>query len=228
MMAAEGRRDLEISDGNGVVVGDYAPVFQSFGDSPRTISSFIRTAQFRSLVDERTKNFVGREFVFDGIRRALASEEITSGYVIIRGEPGIGKTAIAATLVVRGGYVHHFNIAPENIRSPRQFLENVCAQLVMRYGLDHQVLPPQAGEDPGFLIQLLAEAAEQAGQRGELPVVVVVDALDEAEDSGLAPPANRETITLSNSVTHLRKYLRRGCPWRGHNGFVWSGCPQRC
>lgn len=190
-MATERRRSLEISGGKGVVVGDYATVFQSFGDSSRTISSFIRTDQFRSLVDERTKNFVGREFVFSGIQRALTGGEFASGYLIIRGEPGIGKTAIAATLVMRGGYVHHFNIAPENIRSPRQFLENVCAQLVMRYGLDHPVLPPRSGEDPGFLIQLLAEAAEQARQHGELPVVVVVDALDEAEDSGLAPAANR-------------------------------------
>src|SRR5689334_1615825 len=119
-MATDGRRDLEVSGGKGVVVGDYATVFQSFGDGSRAISSFIRVAQFRSLVDERTRNFVGRDFVFDGIQRVLTGEEFASGYVIIRGEPGIGKTAIAATLVLRGRYVHHFNIAPENIRSPRQ------------------------------------------------------------------------------------------------------------
>ena len=190
-MPTEGRRDLEVSGGKGVVVGDYATVFQSFGDSSRTISSFIRVAQFGTLVDERTRNFVGREFVFDGIQHVLTGEEFASGYVIIRGEPGIGKTAIAATLVLRGHYVHHFNIAPENIRSPRQFLENTCAQLIVRYGLDHPMLPTQAGEDAGFLSQLLAEAADRARQRGELPLVVVVDALDEAEDTGLAPAANR-------------------------------------
>jgi len=190
-MATEGRRDLEVSGGKGVVVGDYATVFQSFGDSARAISSFIRVGQFRSLVDERTRNFVGREFVFDGIQRVLTGEEFASGYVIVRGEPGIGKTAIAATLVLRGGYVHHFNIAPENIRSPRQFLENTCAQLIMTYGLDHPMLPSQAGEDAGFLSQLLAEAADKARQCDELPVVVIVDALDEAEDTGLAPAANR-------------------------------------
>ena len=174
-----------------MIVGDYATVFQSFGDPHRPVSSFIRAAQFRSLVDERTRNFVGREFVFDAIQRVLAGREHGSGYVLIRGEPGIGKTAIAATLVLRRAYVHHFNIAPENIRSPRQFLENVCAQLIVRYGLDYRMLPPQAGEDAGFLSQLLAEAAEQARQRGELPVTVVVDALDEAEDTGLTPSANR-------------------------------------
>jgi hypothetical protein len=187
----EQRKDVEVSGGKGVVVGDYATVFQFFGEDKRPVSSFIRSAQFRSLVDERTKDFVGREFVFDGIQQALAGGEFASGYLLIRGEPGIGKTAIAAMLVLRGSYVHHFNIAPENIRSPQQFLENVCAQLIVRYGLDHPRLPPQAGEDSGFLSQLLMEAADRARQRGELPVVVVVDALDEAEDIGLAPSANR-------------------------------------
>jgi hypothetical protein len=184
-------RDVEVSGGKGVVVGDYAVVFQSFANSPPSIGTFVRDAQFRSLVDERTKNFVGRDFVFDSVERAVSGQDFPSGYVVIRGEPGIGKTAIAASLVIRKGYVHHFNIAPENIRSPAQFLENVCAQLIIRYDLDHAVLPPRVGEDPGFLSELLGESAARAGERGELPVVVVVDALDEADDAGLGPDANR-------------------------------------
>ena len=142
-------------------------------------------------MDGRTRDFVGREFIFDGVRRVLAGEKFGSELLFIRGEPGIGKTAVAAMLVLRDSYVHHFNIAPANIRSPRQFLENVCAQLIVRYGLDFRTLSPQAGGDSGFLSQLLAEAADRARQSGDLPVVVVVDALDEAEDTGLAPGANR-------------------------------------
>jgi hypothetical protein len=187
----EQRKDVEVSGGKGVVVGDYATVFQSFGDERRPVSSFIRSAQFRALVDERTRDFVGREFIFDGIEQVLAGREFDSGYLLIRGEPGIGKTAIAAMLILQGSYVHHFNIAPENIRSSRQFLENVCAQLIVRYGLDHPTLPPQAGEDSGFLSQLLKEAADRVRQDGDLPVVVVVDAFDEVEDTGVTPSANR-------------------------------------
>jgi hypothetical protein len=115
----EQRKEVEVSGGKGIVVGDYATVFQSFVDNQRPVSSFIREAQFRPLVDERTKDFIGREFVFDGVQQMLTGGEFTSGYLLIRGEPGIGKTAIAAMLVLRGSYVHHFNIAPENIRSPR-------------------------------------------------------------------------------------------------------------
>ena len=208
--ANEQRKDAGVSGGKGVVVGNYATVFQSFGEDKRPASSFIRSAQFRSLVDERTKDFIGREFVFDSIDRVLAGAQFASGYLMIRGEPGIGKTAIASMLVLRGSYVHHFNIAPENIRSPRQFLENVCAQLIIRYDLDHPTLPPQAGEDSGFLSQLLTEAADRARQNGELPVVVVVDALDEAEDTGLAPSANRLYLPRALPAGALRPHNARG------------------
>jgi hypothetical protein len=180
---------VTVSGGKGVVVGDYATVFQSFVDPLRPVSAMTRAGHFRLLVEERAKGFVGREFVFEALEHAM--QQSTSGYVIIRGEPGIGKTALASVLVIRGGYVHHFNVAPENIRSPRQFLENVCAQLILRYDLDHATLPAQAGEDAGFLSQLLMEAVDKAQERGELPVVVVVDALDETLDTGLAASANR-------------------------------------
>jgi len=184
-------RDVAISGGKGTVVGDYNEVFQFFGEGPPALSSYMRTSQFRSIVDDRTRNFVGRDFVFEAVDRQLGGGEMRSGYLIIRGEPGIGKTAVAAMLVLRRAYVHHFNVATANIRSPRQFLENVCAQLIVRYGLDHKTLPPQAGEDGGFLSQLLAESADRAREQGSLPVVIVVDALDEVEDTGVAPDTNR-------------------------------------
>ncbi|HET9650055.1 MAG TPA: hypothetical protein VFP34_17750, partial [Microlunatus sp.] len=61
------RFDVDISGGRGAVVGDYATVFQVFGTSPPTVSTHIRAAQFQALVDERTRSFVGRQFVFDRV-----------------------------------------------------------------------------------------------------------------------------------------------------------------
>jgi len=184
------RYRVDISGGRGAVVGDYATVFQVFAQSPPALSSFIRAQQFRSLVDERVSKFVGRDFVFDRIKQLIEGAEFQSGYVIVRGEPGIGKTAIAASLVARYGFVHHFNIAAQNIRSPHQFLENVCAQLIVQYGLNHTMLPAAASEDAGFLSQLLSESSDRARANGATPVVVVVDALDESEDSELPASAN--------------------------------------
>jgi hypothetical protein len=70
----------------------------------------------------------------------------------------------------------------------RAFLENVCSQLIIRYELDHRVLPAEASQDSAFLSRLLAEAKAKAHDG---KVVVAVDALDEAEDVGLPPDANR-------------------------------------
>lgn len=186
--AAAAGAGVQVGGGKGVVVGDYNTVFQVFGAAPPSLSSALRVRDFKALVDERTRGFVGREFVFDAIDEILAGDDMPSGYVVVRGEPGIGKTALLGQLVKTRGYVHHFNSAPLGIRSAGTFLANVCAQVVLRYGLDHTVLPPEATADGGFLLRVLDEAAQDPAN---LPLVVVVDALDEAEDAGVASQANR-------------------------------------
>jgi hypothetical protein len=178
---------VAISGGQGAVVGDYATVFQNFTTAPAALASHVRVRQFRNTIEDRTRSFVGRDFVFAAIDGALRDEEFPSGYVVLQGEPGIGKTAVLAQLIKSRGYVHHLNVAPLGIRSPEAFLANVCAQLILRYGLDHAFLPEDATRDGGFLAGLLADAAAEPGA---LPIVVVVDALDEAEHPGAAG-ANR-------------------------------------
>jgi len=163
-------------------------IFRLLENAPAPLSSRFKVLDFERLVENRTRNFVGRDFIFRAVDGLLADPEFESGYILIRGEPGIGKTALMSQMVKTRGYVHHFNIAPENIRSTRTFLENVCAQLIVRYQLDHSALPPEAAQDSAFLSQLLAEAAQKADGK---PIVVLVDALDEVEDAGLAPTANR-------------------------------------
>jgi hypothetical protein len=185
MTTAEPARRVEVSGGKGVLVGDYGTIVQIFADAPAPLAAQIRTREFGTLIQERTRDFVGRQFVFDAVEEALADDAFSSGYLLVRGEPGIGKTAVLAGLVKRYGWVHHFNSAPQGIRSASAFLANVCAQLIVRYGLDHPALPPEATQDGGFLARLLAEAAA-----GDEPVVVVVDALDEVE----------HTVTTANRL----------------------------
>ena len=165
-------------------------IYEILGRASPALAEHIRLRSFKTLVEARTADFVGREFIFDAIDRLLHSDRLApSGYVVIVGEPGIGKTSIMAKLVADRGYVHHFNVERANIRTARQFLANVCSQLIVRYGLDHRSLPPSATEDSGFLLRLLDEAAERVG--GE-HVIVAVDALDEAQSLYLprSLPAN--------------------------------------
>lgn len=184
----ESTYDVSITGGKGAVVGPYATVFQYFSQAPDSLASLIRIREFGTLVEERTRSFVGRDYVFRTIDAAVADTTFRSGYIIIQGEPGIGKTALMSQLVKHHGWPHHFNIALQGIRTPRAFLLNICAQLIVRYKLNYPALPTEATQDGGFLSRLLSEAAEQ---ESSTPLVVVVDALDEADDEGLTRGANR-------------------------------------
>lgn len=139
----------------------------------------IRLQEFRSLVDERTRNFVGRDFIFKAITDLLDSPQFPSGYIVLQGEPGIGKTSIIAQMVKQWGYVHHFNIAAQNIRSSKDFLTSVCTQLIVQYNLNFSFLKDNMFEDSGFLLRLLKDIAEQ---NPENKIVILVDAIDEASD----------------------------------------------
>jgi hypothetical protein len=140
---------------------------------------------FDALMADKIQGFVGRQFVFDALDEFLNTHK--SGYFVIRGVPGIGKTAFMAKLVNERGYIHHFNIASQNIRSTRTFLENACAQFIARYRLEHEELPFGATDDSGFLLQCVGEAA---ANRQNHPIVLAIDALDEADRLGLSPAAN--------------------------------------
>ncbi|MDX2480186.1 MAG: ATP-binding protein [Desulfuromusa sp.] len=159
-----------------VITGDL--IFQRFNEASVPISKHIKIKAFQTMVKERTKRFVGREFVFQTIDDLLVNPDFPSGYIVISGEPGIGKTALIAEMVNRYGYVHHFNSAPQNIRYTRDFLKNVCAQLIVRYDLKHYMLPSEVGRHSGFLSQLLSEAIEKADIAS---VVILIDALDEVD-----------------------------------------------
>jgi hypothetical protein len=165
------------------VAGDY---YQIFCSSRTSLKIAIRSQQFGSLFEDRVRTLVGREYLFDSVRRMVSGESTSSGYILIRGQPGIGKTTFMCLLLKRWGCVHHFNIEQQNIRSARTFLENVCAQIIVRYGLEYDTLPDDAGRDSGFLSEVLREASTKTTE----PVLVLIDALDEAEDAP-TPVANR-------------------------------------
>ena len=52
---------------------------------------------FDALMQDKLRGFVGRQFVFDAVDDFLDTHD--SGYFIIRGVPGIGKTALMAKLI---------------------------------------------------------------------------------------------------------------------------------
>jgi hypothetical protein len=170
------------------------PLFDTFRQSAAGVREFIRLAEFEPLIRDHTRHFIGRKAVFERIDASLADDNFPSGYIVIQGEPGSGKSAIMSRLVQQRGYLHHFNIAPQNIRSAKVFLEDLCAQLIVRYELNYAHLPKDAGSSSGRLIALIAEAL--AKNQGA-PIVMLVDALDESEPAKGREGRNRLDLPKS-------------------------------
>ena len=86
---------------------------------------------YTRYIEEKSRSFVGRQWVFDAIDRFM--DENSRGYFFIIGDPGIGKSALAAQTVKQNGYVHHFNIRAEGINKattlPQECLRSVDRSL---------------------------------------------------------------------------------------------------
>ncbi len=171
------RIEAQLADAFQLLTTQYGDLMRAFAGANFDLQGQIR--DYSRFLQEKTYDFVGRRFVFDAVDRFIAM--YPRGYYIIRGDPGIGKSALAAYLVRNRGYVHHFNIQSEGINKTETFLRNICAQLIVAYHLNHRSLPPEATADSGFLNRLLAEASEKLTSQEKL--VIVIDALDEVDTS---------------------------------------------
>jgi hypothetical protein len=201
--------DVDVSGGTVGAIGDnafinYGTVIKIYGAAPPSLSSLVRVKDFEATIRARTAEFVGRRYVIDEIDADLGDISFPSGYIIVEGEPGIGKTSLLSKLVSDRGYVHHLNSVGLGIRSNEEFLRNVCAQLIIRFKLDIPV-PDRISRDAGFLSRLLTLAAEEPAN---LPLVIAVDALDEVQAN------NRLTLppSLPSGVFFLitTRYGHRG------------------
>ncbi len=127
-------------------------------------------------VADKTRGFVGRDYVFQAIDRFLTT---TPAATSLLATPGIGKSSILAEYVRRTGCVAHFNVEPWVSRLPRSFCRNVCAQLIADADLPYQSLPKAQGEMAPFYLKLLHEATTRLAPGDRM--VIVVDALDEVD-----------------------------------------------
>ncbi len=133
--------------------------------------------QFETLIEEKTRNFVGRDYIFSSIDKFVAENK--NGYFLIEADPGEGKSAFLAEFVRRSNCISFFNIRSQGINTPSQFLKYICEQLINYYELPFLTLPAGATENGAFLSQLLAKISIQLTESEKL--IIAVDALDEVE-----------------------------------------------
>jgi WD40 repeat protein len=149
-------------------------------------------------IRERLARFeAGRDMVFDRVKidhvvprpwlDRLIDDAIrrrASGYVHLEAQAGAGKSAYLARFLRDRDLPGFFFDASQGITSAAELHEALWVQLVARGLLPAGEPPEKLGTDSRVLRQLLSAAAGKA----RTPLVIVVDALDEAQ-SEVASPA---------------------------------------
>jgi hypothetical protein len=115
---------------------------------------------FSDYITDRTRDFIGREWVFDKIDAWLIDPNAPR-FFIITGEPGIGKTAIAAQLTqIRDLNAHHFCIARRaDTIDPLEFARSTSQQLTRIDGFAQGIL-----QDSGVHVNAQQKIHEVHGQ----------------------------------------------------------------
>jgi len=126
---------------------------------------------FKPLIEEKTRIFCGRNFVFKSFEEFLNKN--SKGYFTVVGDAGMGKSAIAAMYVKDSEQLPpcYFNIRATGQNKPELFLESIRQQLIKRY--------PLVNAQKDDLTTLLQKVSEKLAPDERL--VIVIDALDEVE-----------------------------------------------
>lgn len=188
----------------------------------RTWADDLRPFDFAPLMHVKRKGFVGREWLFDEIDAWRAASDERA--LLIKGDPGIGKSAIVAELVCRnrGGQVlaYHFCQAdtPETLR-PARFVRSMAAMIASQIDLYAASLEepkvkealemgfcerdPGSALEEGVLAPLQKLSAPEEGVR-----YVLIDALDEALTQPREPGQKTIVDVLASRLERLPPWMR--------------------
>ncbi|WP_327025195.1 hypothetical protein [Micromonospora sp. NBC_01739] len=131
--------------------------------------------------------FQGRAGLIARIDERIATTD--RGYVVVRGEAGVGKSALAAHLVWTRPCAYHFTRLGGGARNPVEARKSLAAQLIDAWDLAERFTPgnqfPAAAQRPDWLAKVIRAAVTVRDQRfapaERRPLVLVVDGLDEVE-----------------------------------------------
>ncbi len=132
----------------------------------------------RTIIERHSRFFVARPEVDARVDDFLAGH--ASGYCVLVGVPGQGKTALTARYVAEHGWVHHFvQISDPEGRRWDRIVRSLLWQMAQLHGLDLEI--PLTDED---LLKCYHETLAMAARTADRKVVIVIDALDELSEAG--------------------------------------------
>jgi len=174
--------------------------------------------QLLTYILTKTKDFVGRNYIFDSIQDFFKRNEC--GYFIIQGDPGEGKTTILSKYIQDNDSIAHFNIRGLGTITYSEFIRNILKQIYAKYGARLNI-NKESHDDSGFLLQLLDRTSQLLHKDESL--VIVLDALDEAEWSNSSNLFHLPPV-LPKGVYFLltqRRIAKQGLPLQINCPFVY-------
>ena len=212
------------------VEGDKVTVVVANAEEAGVVLSSLRWSwpkawDFTTYCAEKREGFVGREWIFEEVR-AWANDPHSEQALLISADYGVGKSAFLAQLIETGAA--GIPIAAEHFCTTEQadtltaelFVRSLAAQLAeslpaYRKKLEADVATElrrwldESNKDPARALEQAVLAPLAALDPAPEPQLLVVDALDEAQDPvTTAVPGSSHTI-----VALLARYAKRLPPW---------------
>jgi AAA domain len=157
------------------------------------LSKTSYTQIFLDLMEKKLERFVGRKYVTKAFEQFMGQYD--QGYFLLMGEPGEGKSTIAAHYATTKPCLFYFNVRGDRQNTASLFLENICWQLIECYELQKpSALPSDATQQNAFLKKLLRDASQKTDK-----IVIVVDALDEV-DLGVQGDSSSNVLYLPQNL----------------------------
>ncbi|KST65925.1 ATP-binding protein [Mastigocoleus testarum] len=161
---------------------------------PITTNNRIIPAEFQQTLQEKSLNFVGREFIFTAIDNFL--NRYDRGYFTIVGAPGSGKSAILAKYVRENSHVFYYNAQVAGKNRAEEFLKTISTQVEAASGTSLQLI--------------LQHISDQLAPKQRF--VIAIDSLD-------AIDYNSQSI--GSNLFYLPRYLPKGIYFLlAHRPFV--------
>ncbi|QSV53647.1 MAG: ATP-binding protein [Dolichospermum sp. UKL201] len=170
---------------------------------PTMNNAIVNYQEFAAIIDQKSANFIGRDFVFTAINNFL--NRYNRGYFTIIGLPGSGKSSIIAQYINQNNppenrQVIYYNAELEGKNHAAEFLKYICSQIIATFDqISLPNLPDNATEGSWFLSLLLQQISDYLQSNQKL--IIAIDSLN-CINSHLQPPGT--------NIFYLPRYVPQG------------------